>query len=545
MADECEPAENLSGEKTMKALKRILLKNWKVQMMVVFLMISVFLIRPRPDYKGVYVIQVSEPIIISESVEGVQKGDLIVNINGYNINNLADFYSAKSIINPGDVVRITVKRETFPYFFKEISTYPFIAESVRNETSIGVKVSEVPGTNLEFGLEIKGGTELLLKPEANLTEVDFVNTIDVLRERLNLFGLKEVPVRGITDLGGNKFIKVEFAGIGEEEAVDLISREGKFEAKIGNKTVFTGKDILGVCITGVQCTSTIQPFAASGEGGTNVIAWKFMFQIDISEKAASSFANITEELATGDCDTTGECYLNETIDFYIDDEKIKDSSLRISEELKGEEITTPVISGSRSNKADAQNEKRKLQAILQSRNLPVKLEIVRTNSISPVLGEAFASNIFLIFIICMLVVDILMFLRYRTLKIAIPIIIVALSEIVITLGVASLIHWTLDVASIAGLMAAVGTGVDDQIIITDEMLKKEGEEYSSGWARKLKKAFFIVMASFLVISVTMMPLLFAGAGILRGFALTTLIGLFVGVFITRPAYADMIKELLK
>jgi preprotein translocase subunit SecD len=35
--------------------------------------------------------------------------------------------------------------------------------------------------------------------------------------------------------------------------------------------------------------------------------------------------------------------------------------------------------------------------------------------------------------------------------------------------------------------------------------------------------------------------MWAGAGLLKGFAITTIIGISVGVFITRPAFGDMIK----
>jgi preprotein translocase subunit SecD len=41
------------------------------------------------------------------------------------------------------------------------------------------------------------------------------------------------------------------------------------------------------------------------------------------------------------------------------------------------------------------------------------------------------------------------------------------------------------------------------------------------------------------------PLLFAGAGLLKGFALTTILGISIGVFITRPAYAAAVEILLK
>ena len=42
-----------------------------------------------------------------------------------------------------------------------------------------------------------------------------------------------------------------------------------------------------------------------------------------------------------------------------------------------------------------------------------------------------------------------------------------------------------------------------------------------------------------------MPLLWAGAGLLKGFAVTTIIGISAGVFITRPAFAEIVKRVVK
>ena len=41
----------------------------------------------------------------------------------------------------------------------------------------------------------------------------------------------------------------------------------------------------------------------------------------------------------------------------------------------------------------------------------------------------------------------------------------------------------------------------------------------------------------------MFPLLLAGAGLLKGFAFTTIIGVTVGVLVTRPAYAVIVEAL--
>jgi len=40
-----------------------------------------------------------------------------------------------------------------------------------------------------------------------------------------------------------------------------------------------------------------------------------------------------------------------------------------------------------------------------------------------------------------------------------------------------------------------------------------------------------------------LPLYWAGAGLFKGFAITTIIGITAGVLLTRPAFSDMIKKI--
>ena len=64
-------------------------------------------------------------------------------------------------------------------------------------------------------------------------------------------------------------------------------------------------------------------------------------------------------------------------------------------------------------------------------------------------------------------------------------------------------------------------------------------------ASKIKRAFSIVFMSAGTLIFAMLPLLFMGLGILKGFAITTILGVIIGVFITRPAYAEIVDWLLK
>ena len=170
---------------------------------------------------------------------------------------------------------------------------------------------------------------------------------------------------------------------------------------------------------------------------------------------------------------------------------------------------------------------------------------MKVDSISPLLGDEFIDNALLVGALAILAVAIVIFVRYRQLKISLTMMGIMVSEVIMLLGVAALIGWNLDLAAIAGIIIAVGTGVDDQIVITDETLsgQKRGRLYD--WKRRLKQAFFIIMAAYFTTVVAMVPLIFAGAGLLKGFAITTIIGVSIGVFITRPTYAAIIRILVE
>ncbi len=61
---------------------------------------------------------------------------------------------------------------------------------------------------------------------------------------------------------------------------------------------------------------------------------------------------------------------------------------------------------------------------------------------------------------------------------------------------------------------------------------------------KIKRAFFVVFASASALGSVMIPLWFSGITSLMGFAITTLAGIILGVSITRPAYAEVLKYIL-
>lgn len=554
---------------------KTLAKNWRIIILVIVIIISLLSIMPNPGNEGATIRFVTKDSASSLSgIESPGPGgtpmskEKIIAINNRPIKNALDYYEFvedlpvnKTFtlqtnrqfyrITTKELIKETVLNETEMKVFEEFNEtlnktvnvtreVPKVLREVLGTEDIGLTVYDAPKNNIRKGLDLSGGTRVVLEPEEKISSEDVDVIIANIKERLNVFGLSDITVRSANDLGGTTFIIVEIAGANKEEVRELLASQGKFEAKIGGKTVFKGgNDITYVCRR-AECAG-IDPSSACGQSN-GVWSCGFRFSISLSPEAAQRHADITSEV---DVVLEGTfSYLNESLELYLDDQLV--DTLRISSSLKGSVTTDISITGGGSGPTqgdatfDALNNMRRLQTIMITGSLPVKLNIVKTDSISPVLGEQFMKNALLIGLFAILSVAIVVFIVYRTLLVSIPMVITMVSEVIIILGLASIIGWNLDLAAIAGIIIAIGTGVDHQIIIADEILRGSKTIYIS-WKDRIKNAFFIIMAAYFTTMVAMLPLWFAGAGLLKGFAITTMLGVSAGVFITRPAYAAMLE----
>lgn len=516
-----------------------MLKQWQIILLLVALTLCTFAINYQFGNQGVVINHVEFNSSAHNAGILPPSGDIsptdrehIFKVNSQDITTTDNFYNAVEAVQPGETFRIITDKQT----------YVLIKQ---NESSAGITVTNAPSSNIKKGLELQGGTRVLLRPVGKANDQDIKDIIDTMSERLNVYGLTDLTIKSASDLEGNKYIVVEIAGATKEEVKELIAKQGKFEAKIGNETVFIGgnRDITFVCRNDGTC-SRISQCSAAQEG----YYCRFEFEISLSAQAAKRHADITKDLGIN-LSSSGQRILSENLDFYLDDKPV--DSLQVDAGLKGQEATRVTISGpgtGRTTKEAQQNaiaNRNKLQTILLTGSLPTQLEIVKLDTISPSLGKSFVDNILLIGLLATLIVALIILIRYRRLKIAIPMIVTILSEIYIILGLAALFKYNLDVAAIAAILASVGTGVDNQIMITDEVIHGEETDGSGNVKARIKKAFFVILAAYATIVVAMLPLLKAGAGLLTGFALVTIAGVTIGVFITRPAFGAMIRILLE
>ncbi|USN45501.1 MAG: hypothetical protein H6502_05660 [Candidatus Woesearchaeota archaeon] len=526
-------------------MRKDILLNYRVIIFVVLLLISILAINPSLSGQGVAIVGVEknssaanalpEPIRAPGFSVSPRQLELILEVNGQTVTDSDDYASFVSVLSENDTV--IVRTNTGLY------------ELTNKGDALGIHVSDPPLTNIRKGLDLSGGTRVLLKIASNQTasEEDIDLVVRNLEERMNAFGVSDVSVLHVKDFAGDDFVLVEIAGTNKDEVRDLLDKQGKFEAKIGNETVFIGgRDIKHVC-RDASCSGLDTRAAGGGcsEVAGGGYACRFFFQITVSAEAAERQADLTRPLEVVSLGT--ERYLSKNLSMFLDDSLF--DSLYISEGLRGNAVTTITISGSGSGvteedaRIDASNSMKRLQTVLSTGSLPLKLDIVQTDSVSPVLGKDFIRNTWIIMLFAIVGVVAVVMLRYRKISVAVYMVLTLLSEIIIILGIAAMINWRLDIAAIAGLIIVAGTGVDHLIVIADEALGKVGKSLQSK-KDKIKNAFFIIIAAFFTTFVAMLPLFTIGAGLLRGFALTTIIGLFIGVFVTRPAYAVLLEKLV-
>ncbi len=427
---------------------------------------------------------------------------------------------------------------------------PIIDGSLLGTAPLGFGLSKVATSNVRLGLDLEGGTRVMLAPEGEVTDSDMQIIIENLNQRLNLFGLSDISIKDASDLDGNKYIIVEVPGANDDEVKDLIGGQGKFEAKIGDEVGFTGGDDLKDVCRRVECAGID---TNNGCGKTKDGSWtcRFRFSITLSLDAADNLASLTAPLDVVYESGNADGYLSKDLDLYMDDELV--DSLKIGGELKGQASTNIAISGGGSGLTqedairDALTNMKKLQTVLVTGSLPVKLNVVKTDAISPVLGESFIQNALQVVLLAIGTVALIILIKYRNLKITIPMAITMFSEVVMILGLGSVlggaINWNLDLASIAGIIIVAGTSVDHLVVITDSILK--GEQTELSWKQKLKNAFSVIMIAYFTTATAMLFLIKTGGGLLKGFAVTTILGLTIGVLIARPAFAAIIEILLK
>ena len=431
----------------------------------------------------------------------------------------------------GNKTQVTISSVSKEFLIQTYLSKALNAEVVPTTTANGVVVYEIRTAVSEQQLEAlleKVGGSIHKNDDGTSTYKEGVSTETrdltkkILSDKLNSFGLKDIPVRTV----GEDYILIDFAGIDLATAKEIAEKPGKFEIRIqttGNETehVLYGDAISSVGIPTFHDEQWHTPFTLKEEGA----------------KALQKVA-----LETGAIDDPESHYL----DMYLDGDKIYGAPLSPSAASKLRE--GPIYSWEAGTGTDeaAKTEATALQVHLRAGALPVNVKLVGSGHVDAGLGAKFKTEAMITGLFALVAVAAVVYFRYKEPEILVPMVGTSISEVIMILGVAAIISWQLDLPAIAGIIASIGTGIDHLIIITDEVLY-EGKIPSTKnvFSSRIGKAFVIIIGAASTQIIAMAPLVVMGFGTLKGFAITTIIGTVIGVAVARPVYGVVIKALLE
>lgn len=410
-------------------------------------------------------------------------------------------------------------------------------------TDLGVPV-EPYATGTGGLLEVRGDVpdsrvrEVMQQHDVEVTEIrDGVtqSTLDSLRnavqtrlgEALGGGSGAQVTLRSNL-LTGENFVVVEVPGETNASRIsNIIQTRGRFEIRVqttGNNTTHV---VYGDAVLNNQVSAPVRSSPDSDQ-------YEVSFQLD--EEGSQTFSQLMRE--TGATENPNE---HPVIMLFNEEEVFRAPLSQSLADLIQEgawEGGGLQVTGLNESQAQV------VSISLRSGALPTPVVVSSSTTISPVQGEAFKRNSLITGLIAVLAVGLAIFWRYRDLRIAVPMVLTGLAEVLALLGFAAALNFNIDLSHIAGLIAVIGTGVDDLVIIADEVLERGEIRSSSVYRKRIKRAFIIIGMAAVTTIGAMSPLVYLGLGRISGFAIITIVGVLIGVLVTRPAYGSILRELL-
>jgi len=409
-----------------------------------------------------------------------------------------------------------------------------------------VEVFDANVTEQEFaaGLQRAGYDVGVEQVRDGVTEQTRQDAVRTLERRINQGGLTggSAYVSNSIGTGEGAFVVVEVPNADREEVVSLIGERGQVQTVAlfpDNGTyrevpLFTQQGLAGV-----------QPIRQNEQGQPVV-------PVTLTDEAAQNFTNAMQNFGFLEPGNVGTCRYQTTPEnpgycllTVVDGEVVYSAGIApsLADSLRSDNfLRDPGYQTS----ATSQSEAQRLRLNLVAGALPTTLNIDQgtTFFLQPSQASEFKQFSVVTGLAAVLAVAVMVFGRYRRKEVAVPMLFTAAAEVYILLGFAAAIGLALDLSHIAGFIAVIGTGVDDLVIIADEILQRGEIKTGRVFRSRFRKAFWVIGAAAATTIIAMSPLAVLSLGDLQGFAIITIVGVLIGVLVTRPAYGDVLRNLI-
>lgn len=374
-----------------------------------------------------------------------------------------------------------------------------------------------------LGLDLLGGTHLVYQADlSGVEESDkdsYMNGLkDVVERRVNFFGVSE-PSITVNHSGENWRLIVELAGVKDiNQAIKLIGQTPFLEFKEQLSEEVSKKMVEDLKKQPEQVQAQVDPyFSATGLNGRYIKKASLSFDsqtnrpevlLEFDDIGKQLFADITKK------------NVGKQLAIYLDGQPI-------SAPVVQQEITdgSAQITGNFSI-----NEAKTLVERLNSGALPVPIELISQQSVGATLGQVSLEKSLMAGIIGFVLVALFMIIWYR--MAGIMAVLALIIYTIISLTIFKLIPITLTLAGIIGFILSIGMAVDANVLIFERMKEelRSGKPFGISLKEGFSRAWTSIRDSNVSSLITAFVLYTFGSSLVRGFALTLIIGIFVSMF---------------
>lgn len=345
--------------------------------------------------------------------------------------------------------------------------------------------------HIRQGLDLQGGTHIVMQAEDTeqnkVTPEAIVQVINIMQKRVNEMGLTEPIIqregarRIIIELPGEKDPKKAIETIGKTAVLEFKDEEGN--VKLNGEDLKDAKEQLG------QNKQPVVSLQFSSEGG-------------------EKFARLTS------------ANIGRHIGIYLDGELLTNPV--VNEAITG---GSAVITGQRTLE-----EAKDLAILLRSGALPVKVSTLEVRTVGPSLGQDSKDKSMVAFTIGLTLVVLFMLAIYRISGFVADT--ALLVYVLILLSILYLLHATLTLPSIAGIILSIGMAVDANVLIFERFKEEiaEGKILKLAVQAGFKRAFVTIFDANMTVIITSCILFFLGSATVKGFAFTLGLGVAVSMF---------------
>ncbi|MCL2493208.1 MAG: protein translocase subunit SecD, partial [Clostridiales bacterium] len=374
--------------------------------------------------------------------------------------------------------------------------------------------------DIKLGLDISGGVYVVMQAETNKTGAELSQLMQqtqaVIERRVNAMGLSQ-PV--ITVEGNNR-IRVEMPGVTDPEAaIQTIGQTAQLQFMTADGKVF---------VKGDQVTSSTAA-QDTQKGGYKV-------DLTFNSAGADGFYQATKIAYEGGI-TDAQLMRDSDGNIRTDTDKNPISNRSVVIMLDNQIISAPVpqqdgISGGNVEITGnfTQQQATELAALIRGGSLPVQLKEVESSAIGATIGMGAFQESILGGAIGILLVFALMLFMFRFM---------GLGACISLLLFVPLLFWAivglggvLTLPGIAGIFLSVGMAVDTNVIVFSRIKDEvwDGKSLKISTRSGFRKAIHTVFDSQLTTLIAGIVLYVFGDGDVKGFALTLIIGIVLGLF---------------